>query len=325
MCLVERFSTDMGSYWLIHRADYQRILYEAALAAGVTVRMDCAVQVVDDSPAVHLVSGEVIPADLVVGADGIKSKVRKSINPDENVQPTSSPNCAFRATVSAEVMKNDPEIAHLMDDPDANCWIGFERHIVAYPIRNGTIYNIVMSHPAQAPVASWSESGNLKEMHRHFQNWDPVIRKVLTHVKSCMKWRLADLKPLTTWVGQSGRVVLIGDAAHAMLPYLASGAATAIEDGAVLGECIDRCFSASDLPKALKAFEKIRKTRCERVVKGSRANGDIWHLPDGEQQQERDRSMRLEMEDFTDAAHTNGTNTKDNMWGDICEPAQTCL
>ena len=301
------------SYWLIHRADYQRILYDAVIAAGVKVRMACHAQLIDQtSPAVHLSSGEVLPADLIIGADGIKSKVRRAVIPDEDIEPASSPNCAYRAVVPAAVMAADPEIAHLMTDINANCWIGYRRHIMAYPIRNGSLYNLVLSHPGQAPVGSWSEPGDVDEMRRQYRNFDPVVRQVLTHVDAVIKWKLSDLEPLPTWVSASGRVVLIGDAAHAMLPYLAAGAAMAIEDGAVLGECVDRCKRPEDLPGAMSAFEKIRKRRCERVVKGARANGDIWHLPDGDEQEERDRAMNPEGEKRNGAT----AEVNPNQWSD---------
>ncbi|MCJ1302725.1 hypothetical protein MMC08_005529 [Hypocenomyce scalaris] len=294
-------------------ADYQRILYDAVIAAGVKVRMACHAQLIDQtSPAVHLSSGEVLPADLIIGADGIKSKVRRAVIPDEDIEPASSPNCAYRAVVPAAVMAADPEIAHLMTDINANCWIGYRRHIMAYPIRNGSLYNLVLSHPGQAPVGSWSEPGDVDEMRRQYRNFDPVVRQVLTHVDAVIKWKLSDLEPLPTWVSASGRVVLIGDAAHAMLPYLAAGAAMAIEDGAVLGECVDRCKRPEDLPGAMSAFEKIRKRRCERVVKGARANGDIWHLPDGDEQEERDRAMNPEGEKRNGAT----AEVNPNQWSD---------
>jgi salicylate hydroxylase len=118
-------------------------------------------------------------------------------------------------------MHADDEVKHLMTDADGKLWIGPDRHIMAYPIRQGAMYNVVLSHPGKASVGRWNEPGNLEEMKAHYATWDPVIGKVLSKVSGCMKWKLADLPPLSNWVSRSGRVVLIGDAAHAMLPYLA--------------------------------------------------------------------------------------------------------
>src|SRR5258708_33589059 len=92
---------------------------------------------------------------------GIRSKVRKAVMQEEIVEPKLSTNCAYRATVPAELMRSDPEVSALMDDPNSNCWIGYRRHIMAYPIRNGELYNLVMSHPGTAAVGKLNEPGEL--------------------------------------------------------------------------------------------------------------------------------------------------------------------
>jgi salicylate hydroxylase len=141
--------------------------------------------------------------------------------PEEIVEPRTTTNCAYRATVPGELMRADPELKKLIEEPYSNCWIGYRRHIMAYPIREGQLYNLVMSHPGTAAVGKWNEPGNLDEMKAHYAGWDPILDKVLDKVKACLKWKLADLPVLSRWVSKSGKVVLIGDAAHAMVPYLA--------------------------------------------------------------------------------------------------------
>ncbi|KAK6459478.1 uncharacterized protein RJT20DRAFT_147171 [Scheffersomyces xylosifermentans] len=281
-------------YLLIHRADYQRLLYESAVELGIEYKVNSRIASVDQEAAtVTLVDGTVYKADIVVGADGIRSKVRDTaVVTEETVLPLPSSNCAFRATVPRDEMLSDPVIAHLMSDVNSNCWIGYRRHVMAYPIRNGEMYNIVMSHPGQASIGKWNEPGNVDEMRNHYKNFDPVVCQLLTHVKTVLKWVLADLPMLPRWVSDSGKVVLIGDAAHAMLPYLAQGAAQAIEDGASLSDELDKCSSASDIPDALRKFERRRKRRTETIQAGARKNGHIWHLPDGEEQEERDALMK---------------------------------
>jgi salicylate hydroxylase len=152
----------MDRYWRIHRADYQRILYDAAIEAGVEVRLGCPISSVGTHvPFIVLRYSWQLKAGLVVGPDGVRSKTRRSILGDRNVEALDSPNCAYRATVLAEVMNSDPAVSHLMMDVSGNLWIGHERHIMAYSIRNGSLHNIVLSHPGTASVGKWNESGDL--------------------------------------------------------------------------------------------------------------------------------------------------------------------
>ena len=289
-------------YWLIHRADFQRLLYDAAISQGAKVFLGSPVASVDTSvPSVTLVTGETLKADVVVGADGIRSKTRAAILLDGNPSPNASSNCSYRATVPVEAMSADPEVSHLMTDINANCWIGPDHHIMAYPIRNGAMYNLVLSHLAgNAAAGMWNEPGNLEEMLDRYRSFDPMIKKVLTKVTSCLNWKIADLPRLPTWLSKSGSVVLIGDAAHAMVPFLAQGAAQSIEDGACLAECLDRVTSRSQISTYLHAFESIRKPRTERVQQATRDSSGVWHLPDGPEQEARDLAFKNMASDARD-------------------------
>lgn len=166
---------------------------------------------------------------------------------------------------------------------------------MAYPIRKGSFYNIVMSHPGQGTVGKWNEPANIDEMNKTFENYDPVIKKALSYVDSALKWVLADIPSLPRWRSKNGRVVLVGDAAHSMLPYLSQGAAQALEDGAVLAECLVRTGHTDDLPRMMEVYELLRKERAQRIQQLSRRNGVVWHFADGEEQERRDRAMRGEL------------------------------
>lgn len=279
-------------YWLIHRADYQKILLDAAIKSGADVKFDHRIESVDpEATTVTLANGTVLHADLIIGADGIRSRVRDSaVVADEEVLPFASTNCAYRATVPRARMMEEPVLAKLMNEVNSNCWLGYRRHVMAYPIRNGEMYNIVMSHPGQASVGKWNEPGKVEEMRNHYKNFEPTVRTLLTKVDNVLKWVLADLPILPRWTNKN--VVLIGDAAHAMLPYLAQGAAQAIEDGACICDELDKCKSTSDIAAAMKNYETRRKRRVEIIQQGARANSHIWHMPDGDEQEERDAMMR---------------------------------
>ncbi|CAN3503805.1 hypothetical protein DICA1_F10550 [Diutina catenulata] len=278
-------------YLLVHRADYQKILWKAAVDRGIEVKFDARVASIDPkAPSVTLEDGTVYAGDVIVGADGIRSRVRDlAVVTDETVSPTPSTNCAYRATIPRDVMLADPDLAPLMEDVNSNCWIGYRRHIMAYPIRNGELYNMVMSHPGQAPVGVWNMPGDVEEMKQTYRKFDPLCQKLISKITSVLKWTLADLPQLPNWVSPSGKVVIIGDAAHAMLPYLAQGAAQALEDGALLAELLS---VGDDIPVALAKWERRRKRRAETIQQGARKNGHIWHLADGEEQEERDNLMK---------------------------------
>jgi salicylate hydroxylase len=218
-------------YWLIHRPDYHHLLHQAAVESGCTIRVNSRVVGVDEAvPSLTLKSGETLKADIIVGADGIffdgvrltlgiKSVVRAQIL-QENVQPRLYGECAYRATVPAEDLLAEPELRHFIEQPVANCWIGPGRHLMAYPIQNATKYNLVMIHPGIARQDRWNEPGDLNEMVENFADWDPLLVRVLGKVSECLKWNLADLPLLETWRSKSGKVVLIGDASHATLPFV---------------------------------------------------------------------------------------------------------
>lgn len=187
---------------------------------------------------------------------GIRSKTRRAVIHGKEIETTvPTPNCAFRVTIPAEAMNADEELKHLLAEEDANGWFGPRCHIMAYPIRRGEMYNLVLCHQGEPVPGKGNEPGDPDEMRAHYSHFDPVIQKILTKVKSCLKWKLADLPPLPSWVSPSGRVVLIGDAAHAMLPYLAQ---------------VSSDLSVAWYIKQLTA----QKGRCD----GNRGRGCTWRM-----------------------------------------------
>lgn len=245
---------------------------------------------------------------------GIKSKVRNAVIPSHEVSTQPDTNCAFRALIPGPRLLEDPVLKPLIESPTANCWIGDGGHIMAYPIRNGELYNFVMNHPGTVSPGKTFEPVPIDEIRWRFKSWDPIVLRLINLVPECSKWLIAELgERLNTWVSQSGKVVLIGDASHAMLPYMSQGAAMAVEDAAVLAECISRAQNVDALSRLLKEYEKIRSERCYTIREGAREHGEIWKLPDGPEQEKRDRLMG--------AQASNGDADRDelenpNKWSD---------
>lgn len=243
---------------------------------------------------------------------GIKSQVRKAVITDRDVKIIPDPNCAYRTLIPGHLMMNDPDLKLLIQNPAATCWIGPEGHIMAYPIRNGDLYNFVMCHPGSVPVGQPNQPANLDDMVKRYKTWDPIICKLISLVPQCLKWQNAEIEKLETWASKSGKIVLIGDASHAMVPYMAQGAAMAVEDAVTLAECLDHVHDESQIPELTAHFQNIRLDRCYLILDGARNNGAIWHLADGPEQQERDKKMALGPQKRT----IDGNDGNPNKWSD---------
>ncbi|CZR53489.1 probable 2-polyprenyl-6-methoxyphenol hydroxylase and related FAD-dependent oxidoreductases [Phialocephala subalpina] len=287
-------------YWDFHRANLHKCLYDRAVELGAEVRCNARVQDVrieDDglSASVTLYSGEVLQTDLLVGADGINSKLRELLlgYPDP---PTPTGDLAYRLLLSTKDMMKDPELASFVTDPQVNYWMGPAAHAVNYVLRGGELFNMVLLVPDDMPADGASTlEGNVEEMRALYKDWDPRIPKLLSLCESVYKWRLCIRQGMDSWSHPSGAWTMLGDAVHATLPYLASGAGMALEDGAVLGECLSRIKdkSAAEKKLALRVYEQCRKGRTEMVVNRGNLQQYLYHLDDGPEQEERDRKMRV--------------------------------
>lgn len=289
------FEKDYGApHYGLHRADVHRILVDLS-APYATVRLSSRVVDIDPSaPSVTLASGEVVKADLIIGADGLHSRVRDTVvGHKDNPVPTGD--AAYRATIPTDVILADPDLKFLVEEQATSVWMGPGRHLVGYCIRGKELYNLVMLHPAKETNENVRDA-SVEDMRAEFDAFEPRVKKLLQLVPSTMLWSLMDRLPLETWIHADNKVCLLGDACHPMLPYRAQGAAMALEDAAVLGNLLGRITSPSELPALLKAYETLRHPRASAVQAASRQNQHIFHLPDGPAQQARDGAMRLAME-----------------------------
>jgi salicylate hydroxylase len=166
---------------------------------------------------------------------------------------------------------------------------------VNYVLRGGKLFNMVLLVPDDMPAGANTLSGNVEEMRALYKDWDPRIPKLLALCDSVYKWRLMIRPGLDpTWSHESGAFTILGDAAHATLPYLASGAGMSLEDGHILGLCLGKLKGKSTAEKkqALEVYERCRRKRTERVVSRGNRQQYLYHVHDGEEQQERDRQLR---------------------------------
>ncbi|EHK99238.1 putative 3-hydroxybenzoate 6-hydroxylase 2 [Glarea lozoyensis 74030] len=192
-------------------------------------------------------------------------------------------------------MLKDPELATFVTEPQVNYWLGPDAHAVNYVLRGGELFNIVLLVPDDIPKGQNITEGNVEEMRALYKDWDPRIPKLLSLCESVYKWRLCIRPGMEQWSHPSGAFTMLGDAVHATLPYLASGAGMSLEDGAVLGELFSRArgkLSPAKKRRLLDIYQKIRAPRTEMVVQRGNLQQYLYHLHDGSEQQERDRVMR---------------------------------
>jgi salicylate hydroxylase len=265
-------------YWIIHRGDLQSVLLEAVQAnPDIVLRLGTRV----DDFAAHS-NGVTVAAHsrretveeravALVGADGLWSCLRGRLGHDNALRFAGQ--TAWRALVPAEAVACELSI------PTVNLWFGRSGHVVYYPVRGGRLINVVAIMPEDWHEPGWSSPGERTELLARFRDpaWRGPPRDILCAAKSWLKWALFDASPFSQW--GRGPATLLGDAAHPMLPYLAQGAAMAIEDAAELGNCMaDGGRAGSDLTAAMRRYEQRRLARTARVQREAHRNGAIYHL-----------------------------------------------
>lgn len=288
--------THGAPYYLVHRADLHEGLVAAALRAGVVVHNKKRVVSYDFyAPSVTTQEGEVWKADLVLGADGIKSVARPLLTGEPDT-PRDTGDVAYRILIPGEKLLADPDLASLITDPCTTSWCGPEAHLVGYPIRDGELYNIVVCATSHNETSDevWVIRGDNRELCQRFSSWETRVQKLCQLTGDFMKWRLCDLSILKRWVHPSGKVALLGDSCHPMLPYLAQGAAQSFEDAATLRQCLARDV---DLKEALAQYESIRLPRASLIQSKTREHQYILHIEDGPDQEARDKQMQLNSEE----------------------------
>lgn len=244
-----------------------------------------------------------VETDILLAADGIKSAVRSALleSIDSSAQVEDTGQAAYRIMLSRAEMEHDSEMIELLDSDCALRWIGEKRHIVAYPISNKTIYNLSTCQPdtnfAAAPSVTYTTRGDKSAMLEVYGDFCPLVLRMLNLVPEgeVCEWRLRSHKPLETWT--LGAVALVGDACHPTLPHLGQGATMAIEDAAVLAECVsavpvaDGKVDRDTLARALKVYELLRKDRTSDLVEMADFSGRTLHLGEGKAKEERDRQF----------------------------------
>jgi salicylate hydroxylase len=268
-------------YFHFHRADLAKLLAEAMPADRLHVgHKVVGLEQTRSSVTARFENGTSADADVLVGADGIHSRVRALVFGPEKPRFTGC--VAWRGLVPAERIK------HLNIDVVSHNWMGPGGHVVHYWVSAGRMMNVVcVVERGDWTDESWTDRGNVADVLARYEGWHPTVRGLIGAFPETFIWALHDRAELPRW--SEGRVTLLGDACHPMLPMMAQGAAQAIEDGAALAALLKTM--PGDIAGALARYEVLRKPRATRLQQASAANRTRFHLPDGEAQQARDAAL----------------------------------
>lgn len=254
-------------YWMVHRGDFHGALLDA-VRGSVRAGAICTGFAQDaDGVTLHLGSGETIRADVLIGADGVHSTIRRQMFGAGRAQFTGL--MAWRGLVPMQRLPS-----HQRRLVGAN-WVGAGGHVVTYPLRRGELLNFVgVVERDDWHLDSWAERGTVEECARDLSGWHEDIQGIIRAIEAPFKWALLGREPLSRLV--DGRVALLGDAAHPMLPFLAQGANMAIEDAVILARCLAGCTEPIE---ALHRYDTARLARTTRCVLGSLDNARRFHDP----------------------------------------------
>jgi 2-polyprenyl-6-methoxyphenol hydroxylase-like FAD-dependent oxidoreductase len=286
-----------------HRGEFHSVVFNYVKDdLRIPIRLGCRItRYFEEETEVGIVldSGERIVGDVVIGADGVRSKARELVLGFED-KPKSSGYAVFRAWFTNEEMIKDPEVSmhdydrprtsktltnsgtvqtrHFCDNGDTfNGWIGPDVHFLFSTIKNGSDCCWVLTHVDEADIEeSWSFPGKLEDVYKVFEGWDPLCKRIVskTPEEKLVDWKLVYRDPLPRWVSDGGNTCLLGDSAHPFLPTSAQGATQSMEDGVTIAICL-REAGKNNISAALRAFEHIRYDRVKAVQKTGETTRDV--------------------------------------------------
>lgn len=265
----ERFD---APYWVVHRADLQTLLLDAVRSLpNIRLIMGRTVESIADGPdqvSLAMVSAnrarEALTVDAIIGADGVWSKIRQALG--DRDEPNFRNAIAWRTTIDREAAPAE------LTGNETGLWLGTQGHVVHYPIAGGKLINIVAIEKSAAPVEGWSAPGHGEALLSHYRSAAPALRGLLGEAREWLRWSLFD-HPAGRLA--RGRIALLGDAAHPVLPFLAQGAALAIEDAAALGALLGD--PQADIAQSFRTYEEKRRGRVRQVQDHARRNDRIYH------------------------------------------------
>ncbi|KAF9221342.1 FAD/NAD(P)-binding domain-containing protein [Gyrodon lividus] len=293
-----------AEYLLMHYQDLHAMLYSAAKSAGIQISYNMTVTKVSaNPPRVELASGRTLYADLVIGADGSHSIVREAVEGKENVgQSDNDSFSVYVATIPREELQKDPELNAFttpeLGGPQYPIWMGTSCHAVAFAVRDDSEFTLHVFWPDHLidtdddPFKEWDVMIPREKLRI---SGDPKLRRLLDLCPKLQRRRYIRRDLPSEWTDESGRIVLMGEAAHPSLPCITHSASLQVEDAEVLGWLLSRLHSWEQLPHLLEAFQDIRQERCRTVHEKEYMGFQLVWLPPGPYRDARDETLRAIM------------------------------
>jgi salicylate hydroxylase len=273
-------------HMIFHRGELHSVLAKAVPPERVHLAHRC-IGIKQDASGVEaqFENGATAKADVLIAADGIHSTIRRILLGPER------PRFACRAYRGLIPVERVPDIPK-----ESTAWLGPGRHLVHYFVSAGRLLNFV-GHVEQEDwiSESWTEPGKVSDLRAAYAGWHSQVQRIIDAVDETFIWAVLDRKPIDRW--SFGRVTMLGDSCHPMLPFMGQGGAQAIEDAAAITACLLR--HPDDVEGALKLYEAVRLPRASKIQDGSWENKTRFHMPDGPSQVERDAQMAKGMDDWS--------------------------
>jgi salicylate hydroxylase len=277
--LGQTIAKEFGApHMIFHRGELHALLAKAVPTERVHLAHRCInVEQNADGVTATFENGVKASADILIGADGIFSTVRRILRGPERPRFACR---AYRGLIPAERVSDIPR--------ESTAWLGPGRHFVHYFVSSGRMLNFV-GHVEQEDwiSESWTEPGSVGDLRSAYAGWHPQVQRIIDEVDETFIWAVLDRPPIDRWTYD--RVTMMGDACHPMIPFMGQGGAQAIEDAVAITGCLLKC--GDNIEGALKLYETIRLPRTTQIQNGSWENKTRFHLPDGPGQEARDAAM----------------------------------
>ncbi|OCH96366.1 FAD/NAD(P)-binding domain-containing protein [Obba rivulosa] len=300
-----------GEFLMMHHEDVHRMLYDLAVGAGADVLLHTSVVAIHPgtdalpNPSVSLSNGQVLTADFLIGADGPNSRVREVVlGEDDDTEPGGT--TVYVASVPGDELRKDPVLRELVRTDEWPIWMGADRSMCGHYIRATNEFNITLFMHENDPDAQVGEEGwedVISATNLDQSQHGPSAQKLLKLASRLVRTRfLRRPEGVPDWIDQTGRIVLIGEAAHPWFPGGTHGASMAVEDAVVFGRLFSNLRSWSQVPSFLSAFQELRQARCDAVLQSDIANAKLVALPPGPYADARNADMHRQLDDWDEGA-----------------------